>query len=337
MGTFVETAQEAWGGRTDDPVCLTVAPITHAAGPVALATLGLGATQVILPGFDPEAVLAAIEEHRVTHMFLPPTALYGLLDSPALGKRDASSLKIFLLAGSAVSPDKFRRAVEVFGPCMCQCYGQVEAPMVVTWLPPETAAAAAASDHSERLASCGKPTRSVRIALLDEQGNQVPLGEPGEICVRGPLVSQGYFERPDATAEARRFGWHHTGDVGRLDKDGYLYIVDRRKDMIVTGGFNVFCAEVEAVVMELPGVRECAVIGVPDNKWGEAVKAVVALSSGATLEPGAILAHAKARLGGVKAPKSVDFVDAIPRTPAGKVDKKQLRAKYWQGQERAVH
>jgi acyl-CoA synthetase (AMP-forming)/AMP-acid ligase II len=337
MGTFVETAQEAWGGRTDDPVCLTVAPITHAAGPVALATLGLGATQVILPGFDAEAVLAAIEQHRITHMFLPPTALYGLLDAPSLGRRDVSSLRIFLLAGSPVSPDKFKRAVEAFGPCMCQSYGQVECPMVVTWLPPETVAAAAAGDHPERLASCGLPTRSVRVELLDEEGRPVPLGEPGEICVRGPLVSQGYFERPDTTAEARLFGWHHTGDVGRRDADGYVYIVDRKKDMIVTGGFNVFSAEVEAAVMELPGVRECAVIGVPDAKWGEAVKAVVALSPGARLEADAILAHTKARLGGVKSPKSVDFVDAIPRTPAGKPDKKQLRARYWQGQERAVH
>jgi acyl-CoA synthetase (AMP-forming)/AMP-acid ligase II len=337
MGTFVETAQELWGGRTDDPVCLTVAPITHAAGPVALATLGMGATQVILPGFDAEAVLATIEERRITHMFLPPTALYGLLDAPSLGRRDASSLKIFLIAGSPVSPDKLKRAVEAFGPSLCQCYGQVEAPMVITWLPPETVAAAAAGDHPERLASCGLPTRPVRVALLDDDGNAVPLGEPGEICVRGPLVSQGYFERPDATAEARRFGWHHTGDVGRRDADGYITIVDRKKDMIVTGGFNVFSAEVEAAVMALPGVRECAVIGVPDDKWGEAVKAVVALSPGASLAADAVIAHAKAKLGGVKAPKSVDFVDAIPRTPAGKPDKKQLRDRYWQGQERAVH
>jgi len=158
-GTMIETLGDAVGGRTDDPVSLVVAPVTHAAGPVALGTLALGATQVILPGFDADTVLATIEEHRVSHMYLPPTALYGLLGSPVLGQHDTSSLRIFILVGSPVSPEKLRVAVENFGPCMCQSYGQVESPMITTWLPPEVVAAAAAGDHPERLASCGRPTR----------------------------------------------------------------------------------------------------------------------------------------------------------------------------------
>ncbi|MEO7689491.1 MAG: AMP-binding protein [Sphingomonas sp.] len=325
-GTMLETLGAAISGDVDNPVSLVVAPVTHAAGPVALGTLALGATQVILPGFDADAVLRTIAEYSVTHMYLPPTALYGLLGSPELGKQDTSSLRFFILVGSPVSPEKLRQAVEAFGPCMCQAYGQVESPMITTWLPPEIVAAAAAGDHPERLASCGRATRSVQIGIMDDEGRLLPDGERGEIVVRGVLVSKEYFELPEATAEARTFGWHHTGDVAYRDAQGFFFIVDRKKDMVVSGGFNVFTAEVEAAVTELPEIRECAVIGIPHDKWGEAVHAIV-VADGIGEE--AIIAHAKARLGGVKAPKSVAFVDAIPRTAAGKMDKKALRTEYW--------
>lgn len=327
-GTMIETLAQAVDGRTDSPVSLVVAPITHAAGPVALATLSLGATQVILPGFDAPAVLETIARHRVTHVYMPPTALYSLLDAPERTGSDTSSLKIFLLVGSPVSPEKLRQAVAIFGPCLCQAYGQVESPMIVTWLSPEDVAAAAAGDRPERLASCGRPSRSVRVAIMDEDGTLLPDGEAGELVVRGVLVSREYYDMPDATAEVRTHGWHHTGDVARRDKDGYLYIVDRKKDMVVSGGFNVFSAEVEAAVTELAAVRECAVIGIPHEKWGEAVHAIVVADNIGETE---IISHAKARLGGVKAPKSVAFVPAIPRTAAGKMDKKALRAAYWTG------
>ena len=327
-GTMLETLGGAVGGRTDDPVSLVVAPVTHAAGPVALGTMALGATQVILPGFDADKVLHTIAAHRVTHMYLPPTALYGLLGSPVLGTHDTSSLRFFILVGSPVSPEKLRQAVAVFGPCMCQAYGQVECPMIMTWLPPEVVAAAAAGDHPERLASCGRATRSVQIGIMDDAGQLLPDGQRGEIVVRGALVSQEYFELPDATAEARMFGWHHTGDVAYRDEQGFLYIVDRKKDMVVTGGFNVFTAEVEAAITELGAVRECAVIGIPDEKWGEAVHAIVVADG---IDAAAIIAHAKARLGGVKAPKSVAFAETIPRTAAGKMDKNALRGQHWRG------
>jgi fatty-acyl-CoA synthase len=216
---------------------------------------------------------------------------------------------------------------------MCQSYGQVECPMIVSWLPPEDVARFAV-DAPEKLASCGKVTRSVKVALLDDDGHPVPLGEAGEICARGVLVSDSYFEMPEATAEVRKFGWHHTGDVGKFDGEGYLYIVDRKKDMVVSGGFNVFTAEVEAAITQLSQVRECAVIGVPHDKWGEAVHAIVVADGLSEIQ---IIAHAKSVLGGVKAPKSIAFIETIPRTAAGKMDKKALRIPYWGENARMVN
>jgi len=336
FGTFMETSMNAWAAE-GDLVCLTTAPMTHAAGPVAAATLAMGAKVVIMPAFDAFGVLENIERHRVTHMFLPPTALYAMLSHPRVRAFDYSSLKVFLLAGSPVSPEKFKQAVEVFGPCMAQSYGQTEVPMIATWLPPKIVAAAAAGDHPERLRSCGQATSAVRVAIMDDDGKLLPAGEVGEIVVRGSLVTEGYFELPEATKEVRLFGWHHTGDVGYRDEGGYFYIVDRKKDMIVTGGFNVFSAEVEAAVMELPQVRECAVIGVPDEKWGEAVTAIVALQPGTELSKPSVIAHCKSRIGSVKAPKDVHFWPEVPRTGAGKFDKKAMRARFWQGTDRNVH
>ncbi|MGD0402693.1 MAG: AMP-binding protein [Candidatus Acidiferrales bacterium] len=336
-GTMTEMASQYWAGETADRVCLTSAPLSHAAGVVAFVMTTLGATNVVMPAFDALEVLGNIERHRVTHMFLPPTALYALLDHPQLSDFDYSSLRVFLIVASPVSPDKFKKAVEVFGPCMCQSYGQTEAPMLLTWLDRETVAAAAAGEHIERLRSCGKATSAVTLAVMDEQGRILPDNTPGEIVARGSLVTPGYYKLPEATAEIRTHGWHHTGDVGYRDGDGFFYIVDRKKDMIITGGFNVYCAEVEAAVMALPQVHECAVIGVPDEKWGEAVKAIVVLRAGETLGEDAIIAHCKEKLGGVKAPNSVAFISAIPKTAAGKTDKKALRKPYWASRDRSVH
>jgi fatty-acyl-CoA synthase len=336
-GTMTEMASHYWRGDTADPVCLSVAPLSHAAGVVAFAMFTIGATNVVLPGFDALAVLQNIERFRITHLFLPPTAFYGLLAHPDVRKFDYSSLRVFLLAASPVSPDKLKQGVEIFGPCMCQSYGQTEAPMLLTWLDQKTLVAAATGDHPERLKSCGRPTSAVRLAIMDDQGRILPPGETGEIVARGSLVTAGYYEMPEATAEIRAHGWHHTGDVGYQDGDGYFYIVDRKKDMIISGGFNVYSAEVEAGIMALPQVHECAVIGVPDAKWGEAVKALVVLHAGQSLTEREILDHCKAKLGAVKSPKSVEFVSEIAKTAAGKIDRKQLRKPYWAGSDRAVH
>jgi fatty-acyl-CoA synthase len=336
-GTMTEMASHYWQCDAPNPVCLNTAPLSHAAGVVAFTMFTQGATNVIMPKFDAGTVLENIERFRITHLFLPPTALYALLAHPEVNKFDYSSLRVFLLAGSPVSPAKLKRAVEIFGPCLCQCYGQTESPMLLTWLDQQTVAAAARGDHPERLASCGKPTSAVRVAIMHDSGRILPSGERGEIVARGSLVTGGYHKMPEATAEIRKYGWHHTGDVGYIDKDGYVYIVDRKKDMIISGGFNVYCAEVEAAIMAMPQVAECAVIGVPDEKWGEAVKAVVVLQAGEKLTEDQVILHCKAKLGGVKTPKSVDFRSEIPKTAAGKTDRKLLRKPFWSTSERAVH
>jgi fatty-acyl-CoA synthase len=336
-GSMTEMASHYWKGDVANPVCLCTAPLSHAAGVVAFTMLTLGGTNVVLPGFDASQVLAAIAQYRVTHLFLPPTAFYALLAHPDVKKFDYSSLRVFLLAGSPVSPDKLKQGVEVFGPCMCQSYGQTEAPMLVTFLDARTVAAAAGGDHPERLRSCGRPTSSVRVAIMDDAGHTLPPREVGEIVARGTLVTAGYHKLPQATADIRTYGWHHTGDVGYIDEHGYVYIVDRKKDMIISGGFNVYCAEVEAGIMALPQVQECAVIGVPDDKWGEAVKALVVVRQGESLTETEVIAHCKAKLGGVKSPKSVEFVAEIPKTPAGKFDRKTMRKPYWATADREVH
>ena len=190
--------------------------------------------------------------------------------------------------------------------------------------------------NERRLHSVGRPCVFNQVAILDDNGNEVPRGELGEICIQGRLVTPGYYKNPEATAEVRRHGWHHTGDIGVMDAEGFVTIVDRKKDMIITGGFNVFPNEIEQVIMEHPAVQDCAVIGVPDETWGEAVKAAVQLKPGAHLEERTLIGLVKEKLGGVKAPKSVDFIDDLPRSPVGKVLKTELRKRYWEGQERRV-
>jgi fatty-acyl-CoA synthase len=192
-------------------------------------------------------------------------------------------------------------------------------------------------ENLDRLASCGRPTPWVHVALLDDDGNEVLQGEPGEICCRGPLVMKGYLNKPEQTAEAFAHGWLHTGDVARADEDGFLYIVDRKKDMIITGGFNVYPREVEDVISSHPGVSAVAVIGVPDERWGESVKAVVVPRPGEVLDPDELIALVKEHKGSVQAPKTVDFVDAIPLSALGKPDKKTLRARYWGDTARQVN
>jgi acyl-CoA synthetase (AMP-forming)/AMP-acid ligase II len=336
-GTMVEMANLCLRCEDIEPVCLSTAPLSHAAGVVALAMFAMSATNVVMTAFDALEVLQNIPRYRVTHIFLPPTALYAMLAHPRVGEFDYSSLRRMLLAAAPVAPDKVKKAVEVFGPCVCQSYGQTEAPMYMTYLDTKTVAAAASGDHPERLRSCGKATPAVRLAIMDDEGRLLPPQKTGEIVARGALVSAGYYNLPEATAEIRTHGWHHTGDVGYRDEDGFFYIVDRKKDMIITGGFNVYCAEVEACVMELAQVRECAVIGVPDEKWGEAVKAIVVLREGESLTEDAVIGHCKARLGGVKSPKTVEFWGEIPKTPAAKTDKKAIRKPYWGKVDRAVN
>ena len=278
------------------------------------------------PAADPARVADALDEVARVH---------ALLDHPRAKTADISSLETLFYGASPMSPARLQQGVEQWGQIFFQFFGQSEAPMVLA----NMKRAEHDPDHPTRLASCGRPTPWVHMALLDADGQPVARGEAGEICVRGPLVMKGYKDMPEETAEAFANGWLHTGDVGRLDEEGFLYIVDRTKDMIVSGGFNVFPREVEDVLASHEAVGQVAVIGVPDDQWGEAVKAVIVLRPG--VEQGPELARdlqelVKRKKGAVQSPKSIDFVAAIPVTPVGKPDKKSLRAPYWQGVDRGV-
>lgn len=322
---------------TDGPaVHLVAAPMTHAAGVVALMMMCEATTNVILPSANATAILEAIQEHRVTHLYLPPTALYSLLAHPRVREYDYSSLRCLVLAASPVAPNKFREAMDVFGPVLCQSYGQAEAPMFVTFLSTQDLLGDPAREASARWASCGRATLGQRVQIMDEEGTALPPGVRGEIVVRGDLVFPGYYRDPAATEAVSAFGWHHTGDVGYIDDEGFVFIVDRKKDMIVTGGFNVFSAEVEQVIGGHPAVEDCAVVGVPDPKWGEAIKAIVQLRPGQDATEDEITQLVREHLGPVHVPKSVDFVTDLPRSPNGKVMKSDIRARYWQGSDRLV-
>ena len=317
-------------------VHLVAAPMTHAAGIIALPLLSVGATQVIQPGADPLAIMQAIETHKVTHLFLPPTVIYMMLAHPRVREFDYSSLDYFIYAAAPMSVDKLKQSVDVFGPVMCQVYGQVEAPMYCTVMTPEEHVTALTEGREQRLWSCGRPSLYTRVAIMDDDEHLLETGERGEIVVRSSLVMKGYYRNPEATAEASAHGWHHTGDIGYCDEDGYVYIVDRKRDMIISGGFNVFPSEIEQVVWAHPAVQDCAVIGIPDEKWGEAVTAVIELRAGAAVSEAEIIALCKQHLGGVKAPKSVLFWDKLPRSPVGKVLKKDIRARFWEGHSRSI-
>ncbi|MGU7778859.1 class I adenylate-forming enzyme family protein [Burkholderia sp. PU8-34] len=318
------------------PVNLAAAPMTHTAGMMSLPCTARGGTVVVLPKPDPALLLRAIATHRVTELFLPPTVIYRLLDIPGIEKQDFSSLKYFLYGAAPMSVEKLKRAIEVFGPVMAGGYGQTEAPASIANLTPAEHFVGGKLASDERLSSVGRPNPLIRVEILNDRGDVLPQGETGEICVRGDLVMKGYYNAPDKTADTIVDGWLHTGDIGHLDAEGYLHITDRKKDMIISGGFNVYPSEVEQVIWAHPAVQDCAVIGVPDDKWGEAVKAVVELNAGQSVSADELVALCKEKLGSVKTPKSVDFVAALPRSTVGKVLKKDLREQYWQGQQRRI-
>ena len=331
--TTVQLAEWEW---PEHPRFLMCTPLSHAGAAFFVPTIVKGGEMVVLPKFDPAEVLRVIEERRITATMLVPSMIYALMDHPDSRTRDLSSLETVYYGASAMNPVRLAEAIRRFGPIFAQYYGQSEAPMAITYL--------AKSDHDEkRLTSCGRPTLFARVALLDGDGNAVPRGDVGEICVSGPLLAGGYWNLPEATDETFRDGWLHTGDMAREDDDGFLFIVDRVKDMIVTGGFNVFPREVEDVVAEHPAVAQVCVIGTPDEKWGEAVTAVIVLrpdhpadrESVATVTA-EIQAAVKDRKGSVQSPKQVIVVDSVPVTALGKPDKKAVRARFWQGADRAI-
>jgi fatty-acyl-CoA synthase len=310
---------------------LTVAPISHVAGTKVLPTLMRGGTVHMLKGFDPEAVFRTIERERINFTLFVPTMIYMLLDHPALDKTDLSSLDLLLYGASAMSPSRLVEGIERIGPVFSQLYGQTECyPVSVL----------RKADHDPKLPelflSCGFPIAACDVKILDNDDQEARPGEAGEICVRAPHVMAEYWKRPDTTAETLKNGWLRTGDVARMDERGYLFILDRKKDMIVSGGFNIFPREVEDVLSQHADVAMVAVVGVPDDKWGEAVTAVIVPREGAQLRADELIALVKARKGPAHAPKQVQFVRELPMTGVGKVDKKVLRSSFWSGRDRMV-
>jgi fatty-acyl-CoA synthase len=309
------------------PVYLALAPLTHAAGVLCFPILALGGRIVIMPKGDLTEFLDLLPRRRVTHTFLPPTLIYMLLEHPHLAQTDRSSLQCFWYGAAPISAARLEEALVRIGPVMAQFFGQTEAPMVVSTMAPKDHFNADGTIARGRLASAGRPTPLTQVAVMDDQGRLLPTGERGEIVMRGSLVMDGYYKNPAATAEASRFGWRHTGDIGYLDEDNFLYIVDRAKDMIITGGFNVYSIEVEQALLQHADVMDSAVFGLPDAKWGERVVAVVQLHVGRSLAPDEIKAFVKSRIGSVKTPKQVDIWSDLPRSKIGKVLKKEIRAK----------
>jgi fatty-acyl-CoA synthase len=308
------------------PVYLALPPLTHAAGVLCFPILARGGEIVIMPKPDIHVWLELAERHRVTHAFLPPTLIYMLLGDATLDDRDLSALQCLWYGAAPMSTARLEEAITRIGPVMGQLFGQTEAPMMISTMAPAEHLRADGAADRDRLASAGRAAPLVTVAIMSEDGDLLPQGERGEIVARSSLVMAGYYKNPDATAEAGRFGWHHTGDIGYLDPDGYLFIVDRAKDMIITGGFNVYSAEVEQSIMRFPGVQDCAVVGLPDEKWGERVTAVLQLDGSVPVDPDEVKAFVKAELGSVKTPKQIDVWDDLPRSKVGKVLKNEIKA-----------
>lgn len=310
------------------PRYLALAPLTHAAGVLCFPILASGGEIVIMTDTDIGAFLDLIETRQITHTMLPPTLLYMLLAHEKAATTDYSSLRCFWYGSAPIAAARLEEALRVIGPVMAQYFGQTEAPMVITTMAPSDHFGDDGSVRRSRLSSAGTPAPLVTVTILDDDGNQVPAGTRGEIAVRGSLVTPGYYKNPAATAEVSVGGWHHTGDIGYLDEENFLFIVDRAKDMIVTGGFNVYSAEVEQVLLEHPDIQDCAVFGLPDEKWGERVTAVIEPIPGRSIDLDALRVTLRERLGGVKTPKQLEIMASLPRSTVGKVLKREVRAHY---------
>lgn len=313
------------------PSYLAVAPISHVAGSKILPVLMRGGTVHLMNGFSPERLFDTIARERTNMTLLVPTMVYALLDHPALDRADLSALELLLYGASPMASHRLIEGMERIGPVFSQLYGQTEGyPLAVLERADHDAR------HPELFASCGLPTAGTALCLLDDDDQEVAPGEVGELCARGAHVMQRYHNLPELSAETLKGGWLHTGDMARADDRGYLYIVDRKKDMVISGGFNIYPRDVEEAIGGHPDVAMVAVIGVPDAKWGEAVMALVQRRQGAAVTDEELIDRVKSQKGSLHAPKRVEFVDALPLTGLGKVDKKALRARYWEGLERQV-
>lgn len=334
---FLPLAKDAWM-LTADSVNLVAMPLFHIGGS-GWATAGqyVGAASIIVRDIDPSAIVKLIGQQRITHGFLVPVLLQFTLMVPDIDKADFSSLQLILYGASPISDEVLAGSIKTYKCNFMQVYGLTETTGVVTMLPPEDHDLDGPNKH--RLRSCGKPAPGVELRIVDtETSKDMPLGEVGEIWLRSPQVMKGYWKMPEATAEAIvEGGWFRSGDVGYLDKDGYCYIYDRVKDMVVSGGENIYPAEVENALMAHPAIADVAVIGVPDEKWGEAPMAIVVRKKDVVVTEQEIIDFARTKLAGFKCPKTVVWAEALPRNPSGKILKKDLRAPYWVGRTRLIN
>ena len=331
--SILDQAERAgWADWEPEDKNLVVMPLFHVAG-VNVGIIGHahGCTNIIMKDVDPAAILTAIEEHKLSIAFMVPAVILFLTMMPNVKDVDYSSLKYILYGASPIQEDLLLQAQDLFGCNFIQVYGLTETAGGATVLKPE--------HHDPKLGklrSCGQPSPGVEIRIVDGDGNEVPTGEVGEITIKSDCVMKGYWNRDEATQEAIKDGWFYTGDAGYADDEGFIYIHDRVKDMIVSGGENVYPAEVENALFKHPQIADVAVVGVPDDRWGEAVKAIVVAEKDTNPDPQEIIAWAKTQIAGYKVPKSVDFIDALPRNPSGKILRRELRAPYWEGRDRMV-
>src|ERR1700728_388715 len=332
--TLLPGALRQFGHWHDNDVNLVCMPLFHIGGSGwALIGFYCGIETVLMRDPDPAAILRLLPEFRITTAFLVPALILFLLQVPHCAATDFSSLELVVYGASPAPLDLVRKAVKVFGCGLAQVYGLTETTGAITYLGPEEHDEGA----QERLKSCGKAMTGVELRVVDAAGKDVATGDVGEVICRSPQTMLGYWKQDDATSRTIRDGWFHSGDAGYLDEAGYLYIYDRVKDMIISGGENIYPAEVESALFGHPAVADVAVIGVPDDKWGEAVKAFVVKRPGTDATPEELIVFARERIAGYKVPRTIDFVDALPRNPTGKILKRELRKPYWVGQERQVH
>ena len=336
LGAQLHQVLMAFGGGPGDRT-LIVAPLYHAAAAIcSFSAVQMGGTLMIHEDFVPAEAVRAMSEDRIRMALLVPAMIQFCLTAvPDVKKRDYSKLELIVYGASPIAEQTLRDALETFECDFLQGYGMTETTAVSTYLYPEDHRRALAG-RSELLLSAGRAVLGTRVRIVDGDDRPVPNGTIGEVVLRGPQLMRGYWNRDEASSEALRGGWMHTGDAGILDDDGYLYIQDRVKDMIVSGGENVYPREIEDVLFQHPGIADAAVIGIPDDKWGESVKAIVVKAPGEDPSAEEVLAFCKGKLGGYKQPRSVDFIAELPRNPSGKVLKKELREPYWKGRERNV-
>jgi long-chain acyl-CoA synthetase len=319
-----------------DDVNLNIGPLTHAAGFMMSIYSIRGAANVVLDKFDIDQVLQTIEKEKVTAVLFIPTMMNMILIHPRLHDYDLSSLKRIWYGTAPMSPEKLKEAIRIFGNIFRQNYGLTEAPQPITYLGPEDHIIDGTEKERRRLASAGRPALGVAVKIVKEDDTEIKPGEIGEITIQTRQLMKEYWKNPEATAEAFRGGWFHTGDMATIDEDGFIYIMDRKHDMIISGGFNIYPREVEDAIMTHPQVAEAAVIGVPDEVWGESVKAFVVAKPGAVPSEEEIIQACKNQLASYKKPKSVEFVPDLPKNAYGKVLRKVLKEPYWQGRERRV-